>query len=104
MRVAALLTLVASASAGVISRQSAQYGSWDISLISTSAANGFRSRNLTSVYTNSDEDVISAVHCTYTYKPWDSPAETASCNDKSFSYNLGSPSKCSISTRSGNGC
>lgn len=89
-----LVSLAAAASAAVLPRQDSQYGYWDVSLTSTSAANGFRSRDLTSVYNNPAElnDTIT-VHCTYKYEPWNTPTETASCDDDSFSYELGSPSK-----------
>lgn len=74
-----------AAATPITSRQS-DYGYWDVNVTQDSAANGYKAQTVDAKYSNTN----TTVHCSYTYLPWETPAETLSCDDASFSYSLGS--------------
>lgn len=77
-----------AAATPIASRQS-DYGYWDVNVTQDSAANGYKAQTVDAKYSNTN----TTVHCSYTNLPWETPAETSSCDDASFSYSLGSDSK-----------
>lgn len=84
--IAGFAALAALAAATPIASRQSDYGYWDVNVTQDSAANGYKAQTVDAKYSNTN----TTVHCSYTILPWETPAETSSCDDASFSYSLGS--------------
>ncbi|GKT51529.1 uncharacterized protein ColSpa_11710 [Colletotrichum spaethianum] len=82
------LTVAATASAAVATRDGPDYGSWDFSGSATFPVSGYTSYHVDATYHNSELAAPIEVTCSYLYNPRDK-TETASCSDPSFSYDFG---------------
>lgn len=89
---ASLLTLAATASAAAIAPR-ADYGYWDFKASLQFPANGYRSTDVTATYHSAEIAEPIEVTCTYRYTPGADPAETSSCSDPSFTYEIGNTGK-----------
>ncbi|PSN61189.1 hypothetical protein BS50DRAFT_625467 [Corynespora cassiicola Philippines] len=84
---AAVSTLIAAASAAAVPRS--DMGSWAVSVVKNSAANGYKSEDITAVYTNSE--LPEAITSTCSFKnltPEGVFQESKVCDPESFDYTL----------------
>lgn len=88
-----ILGLSALSSAAAVPRST--YGSWDVTIVQSSYANGYRSQEATAVYTSDSYPDGITSKCKYEYNPAATPNTTDSC-DQGFSYTYDSynSSKC----------
>lgn len=78
-----ILGLSALSSAAAVPRST--YGSWDVTIVQSSYANGYRSQEATAVYTSDSYPDGITSKCKYEYNPAATPNTTDSC-DQGFSY------------------
>jgi hypothetical protein len=87
--------LFALAAATAANAQASDLGAWNVTIESSSFANGFKSRTVLADFVSdaySGDDVIRTV-CKYEYNPAADPKESSSCEPNTFSYEYDGTSK-----------
>lgn len=88
-----VLALSALSTAAVLPRS--DLGSWNVTIVKSAYANGYRSEVSTAVYTSESYPEGVSAECRYVLNPAVRPAESSSC-DEGFSVEYDGKSKCSV--------